>query len=99
MAAEESQRRLVTDAISTPKGYHQIISLATAQPIQAKNARFALIQAISQNVRWRDDGTDPTDAVGMILAAGETLPYYGDLKAIRFIEVVAGAELNVSVYY
>jgi len=99
MAAEESQRRLVTDSVSTPKGYHQITNLTTAVPIHAKNARFALIQAVEQNVRWRDDGTDPTDSVGMILFAGQTLPYYGDLKAIRFIEVAQSAELNVSVYY
>jgi hypothetical protein len=99
MAAEESQRRLVTDAISTPKGYHQITTLTSAVPLQAKNARFALIQAVGQNVRWRDDGTDPTSSVGMILFAGQTLPYYGDLKAIRLIETAASAELNVSVYY
>jgi len=97
--AEEQTRRLVTDAISTPQGYHQITDLSSAVGLNAKNGRFALIQAVGQNVRWRDDGAAPTAAVGMILHAGETFPYYGDIKAIRFIETAASAELNVSVYY
>lgn len=97
--AEENIRRLVTDAINTPQGYHQITTLSSAVGINAKNGRWALIQAINQNVRWRDDGTDPTDAVGMVLHAGHTLPYYGDIRTIRFIETTASAELNVSVYY
>ena len=99
MAAEEINRKLVTDAISAPQGYSQITDLSSAVGIRAKNGRFALIQAWGQNVRWRDDGTDPTTTVGMILAAGTSMPYYGDVKAIRFIETTASAELNVSVYY
>jgi hypothetical protein len=99
MAAEEITRSLVTDAISTPQGYHQITDLSAVVGIHAKNGRFALIQAWGQNVRWRDDGEDPAADVGMILPAGQTMPYYGNLKAIRLIETTASAELNVSVYY
>ena len=96
--AEEASRRLVTDAISTPMGYSQITSLSSAVGLNAKNGRWALIQAVGQNVRWRDDGTDPTASVGMILYAGQTLPYYGDIKKIRLIETAASAEVNVVVY-
>jgi hypothetical protein len=49
-------------------------------------------------VRWRDDGTAPTASIGMPLAIGVSLSYDGDLKAIRFIEVLASANLNVSYY-
>jgi len=97
--AEESQRRLVTDAISTPKGYQRFTSLSSAISINAKNARFALIQPYGANVRWRDDGVDPTASEGMIIFNGQIFPYYGDVKEIRIIEMSASAELNVSVYY
>ena len=96
---EEINRKLVTDAISTPKGYHQITDVSAAVGIFAQAARFALIQAVDQNVRWRDDGTDPTAAEGMLLFAGQTIRYTGDVRTIKFIEVTAGAELNVSLYY
>lgn len=99
MAAEENTRRLVTDAICTPQGYHQITDLSSAVGINAKNGRWALIQAWGQNVRWLDTGDDPTATVGMILPVGVLYPYHGDIRAIRFIETAASAELNVSVYY
>lgn len=94
----EENRKLVTDAVSTPEGYSQITNLSSAKSVRAKNGRYALIQALNQNVRWRDDGTDPTSSVGMRLHAGHTIPYYGDIRAIRLIEEASGAEVNVSVY-
>jgi len=96
---EEINRKLVTDAINTPKGYHQITDVSAAVGIFAQAARWALIQAVGQNVRWRDDGTDPTTTVGMILYAGQTLRYNGDVRMVKFIEVAASAELNVALYY
>ena len=61
-------------------------------------ASYAVIQAEDQNVRWRDDGTDPTTSVGMVLAIGQQFAYYGDLSAIKFLEETATAKLNVSYY-
>lgn len=80
-------------------GYQQIVGLSasTALTVPA-GATLALIVAESQNVRWRDDGTAPTASIGMPLAIGVSLSYDGDLKAIRFIEVLASANLNVSYY-
>lgn len=90
--------RFVADATIQPVGYRQITNLGSAIGIQIGDGRVALIQALNQNVRWRDDGTDPTTSVGMRLHAGETIFYTGDLRAIRFIEESASAELNISVY-
>lgn len=90
--------RFVADATITPVGYRQITSLGSAIGIQIGDGRVALIQALNQNVRWRDDGTDPTTSVGMRIHAGESIWYFGDLRDIRFIEETAGAELNISVY-
>lgn len=85
-------------------GYQQITSLAAATSLTVPsnlldgNPTFAIIQAEAQAVRWRDDGTDPTASVGMVIPSGGELRYDGDLRAIRFIESSASAKLNVSFY-
>lgn len=90
--------RIVTEAALVPEGYSQLTGMASAKGIRARNGRVALIQCLGQNVRWRDDGTDPTTTVGMRLHAGETMWFTGDLRSFRVIEEAAGAELNISVY-
>lgn len=83
-----------------PAGYSQFTNLSAAvglQPIP-NGVKVMWIQAEGQNVRWRDDGTDPTASVGQILQAGMTLEYTGAMLAIRFIEVTPGAKLNVNYY-
>ena len=89
------------DAYRTPINYEQITSLSAAKGLTAATydgATYAVIQAETQDVRWRDDGTAPTTSVGMLLSAGQQIAYYGDLSAIKFIEVTASAKLNVSYY-
>lgn len=83
-----------------PAGYVQMTSLGSAVALSSvpNFVKGALIQAESQNVRWRDDGTDPTASVGNVLAAGATLKYTGDLTAIKFIEVTGSAKLNVNYF-
>lgn len=81
-----------------PLGYEQILDLSSATPLSVPvNADTALVIPTA-DVVWRDDGVDPTAAVGMPLAAGQTILYDGDLSAIRFILVSASAQLNVSYY-
>lgn len=84
----------------SPRGYEQISgpSAATGLTIPSERATVARIQAVSQNIRWRDDGTSPTASVGMQLAAGNELWYDGDLTAFELIEESAGAEVNISYY-
>lgn len=85
-------------------GYQQITSLSSATGLTVPTApagdtiKAALLQAETQNVRWRDDGTNPTASVGMVLAAGDTLLYDGDLSKIKFIEATASAKLNVTYF-
>ncbi|HEY8879199.1 MAG TPA: hypothetical protein VIN03_16645 [Roseateles sp.] len=85
-----------------PLGYQQITSLSGAQGLTVPaGTKLALIQAETQAVRWRDDGTAPTATVGYPLAVGSELRYTGTaaaLAAIRFIEQTASAKLNVSYY-
>jgi len=90
--------RFQADAIIEPIGYRQLTSLSSAKGVQIGDGRVALIQAVNQNVRYRDDGTDPTDSVGMVIFAGQSIWYTGDLRAVKFIEVAAGAEVNILAY-
>lgn len=81
-------------------GYQQVTSLSSAAGLTIPaGAGLALLQVTGQNVRWRDDGTDPTTTVGMVLTSGgDPFPYSGDLSKIKFIEVTASAVLNVTYF-
>ena len=82
-----------------PKGYQQITALSSAVSLTVpEGAIRALIQCETQDVRWRDDGTDPTGAIGMLLKVNTVLEYDGRLDKLRFIEAAASAKLNVSYY-
>lgn len=80
-------------------GYQQITSLSAATGlIIPQGTTLALIVPETQNVRWRDDGTNPTASVGMPIFVGASLSYDGDLNKIKFIESTAGATLNIAYY-
>lgn len=94
------ERTHTLDAKLVPMGYQQITGLSTVKGLNPpQHARVALIQGLSQNVRWRDDGTVPSATVGMQLLATRDFLYTGDLVQIKFIEEAASAEINVSYYY
>lgn len=92
--------RAVKDTVLAPLGDEQITSLSAAVGLTVpRHATFCLLQAETQNIRWRDSGSDPTAAVGHILYAGDIGFWYNaNLSAIKFIEVSASAKLNVSYY-
>lgn len=80
-------------------GYQQITNLSSAVGLTIpQGATLALIVPETQNVRWRDDGTDPTASVGMPIFVGASLSYDGDFNKIKFIEAAASAKLNISYY-
>lgn len=88
-----------TPAGLTPKGYQQITSLSSATALTVPaGATCAIIQPETKDVRWRDDGTNPTASVGMLLAAGYETFYTGTLSTIKFIETAASAKLNIAYY-
>jgi hypothetical protein len=83
----------------TAKGYQQITALSAAATLTVPSgSTCAIIQAESQDVRWRDDGTNPTASVGMVLATGAEIFYTGALAAFAAIETAASAKLNISYY-
>lgn len=97
--------------MTTPCGYQAIGTLSSATSLtvppvgsttdQQQLPTRCIVTCEAQAVRWRDDGTAPTAAVGggYPLAVGAELRYDGDLKKIQFIEQVSGAKLNVCYYY
>ena len=96
----------IKDANLKPAGYIQSADLSTAASLTIPaNARVAIIQAIGNDVCWRDDGTDAANtaggtAGGMVLATGESFLYVGQLELLSLIEAANGstAYANVSFY-
>lgn len=87
----------MAERVFTPLGAHASNgSLASAAVLTAPaGADFLMLQAISQNVRFRLDGVNPTASVGFQLAAGDaiTLPVNpGD--TLRVIEEAASATIQ-----
>ncbi len=83
-----------------PLGYQQISSLSSSTALTVPaGATFALIECEAQAVRWRGDAVAPTTTVGMNMAVADVpLPFAGDLRNYRFIEVTSGAKLNIEYY-
>lgn len=87
---------------SAPLGYAQA-SLTTVQALSAllavpSGATYAVISPETNGFRWRDDGTNPTAAIGMPVAAGATLTYDGDLSAIKLVSQTGTCTVNVSYF-
>lgn len=80
-------------------GYQQITDLSSAVALTVPTgATHADIQAEAQPVRWRMDGTNPTDSVGTRLLADQSIWAVGELARLRFIEESASAVLNVHYF-
>lgn len=61
--------------------------------------RQVVIQAETQNLRWREDGTDPSSTVGQLLTAGSTLTYIEQsFAALKIIETTTSAKANITIY-
>lgn len=81
-------------------GYQQIVGIAAATALTIPpGTAFIEVQAETQAVRYRADGTDPTAAIGMPLAVGvREIIGIQNLAALKFIEQTASATLNISYY-
>lgn len=82
-----------------PLGFQQITDVSAAVGLTVPaGATVAIIVAFTQAVRWRDDGTNPTAAIGIPLAVSTEFQYVGNLNAIKFFQISASAQLNISYY-
>jgi len=93
-----------------PCGYTQIGSgalisaqtvtvLSVGTGVTSLTANMAVITAEVQSLRWRDDGTAPTAAVGNLIVTGIPFEYLGNLSALQLIGAAAGAIANISQYH
>src|SRR5690554_5135931 len=92
-----------------PEGYRQlavsssVVDLADATGGIPQGATFALITVDDDEVRWRDDGGDPTSSVGMNADPSDdtrfiVLPSSEAIRNFKAIRVTTDAELNISYY-
>lgn len=82
-------------------GFQRITSLSSKQSLTIPSGTtHAWIQAESQDVRARFDGTDPTSTSGMVIRADDPPIeiYYDLLKNAEFIEEAASAQLSVTYF-
>jgi hypothetical protein len=92
-------------------GHETLTVAATAvglTPPAGKRPKHALIKVNTGDIRWRADGTDPTDTVGVVVAAGgfidwtdpsEYSDYWGLISRVRFIrDTATSAELDIAYF-
>jgi hypothetical protein len=99
IAVDNGGQLLVVAGRNDALGYQRLtgMSSSTALSVPA-GARFAIVQVEGEDMRWRDDGVDPTIAIGMLLKNGAAMIYDGPLAALRFIQVSSGALINIAYY-
>lgn len=93
----------IKDANMIPAGFERDTDLSTLFSCTVPaNARAAIIQAVDNDINWRDDGTDAavtSGTGGMLLAAGDSFFYLGKLEAFTAIEAVAAATAGINISY
>ncbi len=93
--------------IRRPLGYQQITTLTSAVGLTLPTVPahscltmgYAVIQAESGDIRWRDDGTNPTGSVGMLIPEGGELNYCGDFSALKLINSSGSTSIANVAYY
>lgn len=97
--------RLVLEKRIVPKGFNQIVGSSAAiglgdgltDDAVPEGALFALVQAEGGDVRYRDDGTDATADIGMLIPDGQNCWYCGtDLSAVSLFG--DGTTINIAFY-
>ena len=87
---------------SSPKGYQQLTVSTTAVGLTLPTgAQRAVIHIEAQPIRYRDDGTDPTSTVGVLVKADVSFELNSLLSLRQFKAIRSGsvdATVNV-VYY
>lgn len=89
----------MTPESGNPAGFQQatVSSAAIGLPSLPTNVKRVLLRTNKQ-IRWRDDGTDPTTSVGMYLLADESLVY--DAQGFTNFKMIAtSVDATVSITY
>ncbi len=89
-----------TGTAMQPLGYVQVpLSVGTPYAISPpEGSRMVLIKPEGADMRYRDDGVAPTDAVGMPVSDGESLLYDVKLDQLQVAAQASGCICNLSYY-
>jgi hypothetical protein len=104
VVAQPPKIQQVSQISGEPRGYQQLtVSTVAIGLTVPKNANCALILVETDSIRWRDDGTDPTDSVGMLWFSANIIninsaKQLAQFKAIRTANNAADAILNIAYY-
>lgn len=82
-------------------GYTQITNVSAAVGVGTipAGSERVILQAETQNVRYRDDGTDPTSSTGFLLVTNTIYEFnIAQIARMKFIEATASAKLNIGFY-
>lgn len=84
----------------TQLGCGQITSLGSAAGFSSvpSGALLVSISVEGQSVRMRDDGTNPTASVGLLLPVGGPWPYQANLAGVKFIQTASAATISYCFY-
>jgi hypothetical protein len=99
---------IVNQVSGTPggAGTYTISAANTASSASATSggippqATMVMLQAETANVRYRDDGGAPTNAIGMLIVSGQNpMLYTGSLSSLQFILNASGSPLLDAEFY
>lgn len=86
-------------------GQGQLTSLGSAVAVSTVSGGIpagtqkVLLEPEAQNVRYRDDGTDPTSGVGILMVANTVYEFdVAQIPRMKVIETTGSAKLNISFY-
>lgn len=93
---------IVADRPLQPLGFERIAAITGATVVGLTvpaGAVYAYIQADGGDLRWRDDGTAPSDTVGHVLADGVVYWRAANLRKIQFRENAGGSGTAINISY
>lgn len=90
--------------LTIPLGYCQLSAIAAATALSScaggipAGATAMAFQVTTTSARYRDDGTNPTSAVGFPVATGVTIFYTGALSKFTIIPTAATSTVDILFY-
>lgn len=92
---------MTTEVWGATLGYEQLSGTGVLTPtIPAGTDLIVIGPADTNNLRWRDDGTNPTASIGMLHRTTDAPLVYrsANLGRLRFIPVTGTGVANLSYY-
>ena len=82
-------------------GYQQVAAqdaITAAGPTIPLGTMVMRVQTIGENIRWRDDGTNPTTTTGERLASGSVMEYIVRKLPLKVIAEQNTTQINYTFY-